>query len=130
MKMALDLDVINSSEDCIAAYDKDLRVLVWNNALATKYNIPPDKAIGTGLLELFPHIKDDFRVKCLKDAIAERKTFFFPNLPYHYEEMIYTQLITTVDEPSLGLCVISIVKDHKEGEIFKRSQLLSSAGLK
>ena len=130
MQKQLDFEKIDNSGDYIAAYDTDLKIVMWNNALARKYNIPAEKAIGTNLLDLFPHIKGDFRIKCLREALNEKKNFYFPNLPYHYENAIYTQVIVPVDDVTVGWCVLSIVRDHPEGEIHKREDILSGVGIK
>jgi PAS domain S-box-containing protein len=89
----LDTNKIEQSPDCISAYDSDLRILVWNAACEKKYGISKEEALSQNLLHLFPHIEEDYRVRCFRRSVQEQQSFFFPNLPLLYGAGIYSQLV-------------------------------------
>lgn len=124
MLKQIDLQKIETSPDYISGYDVQLNVVVWNQAIATKYSIPKADAIGRNIIELFPFIEGDFRLQCLRDSISEKKMFFFSALPYTNEDRIYTQLIIPGREEH-NFHVLSVVRDHKRSnELYLRTDLL------
>lgn len=122
MREEIDFSRIDDSTDCISGYDLQLNIVLWNKTIARKYNISEEQAVGKNLLELFPFIsKDDFRVKCLRQAMEEKKSFFFSYLPYIHSTGNYTQLIKPVNHHCR---VLNIVRDHEADEKYVREDLL------
>ncbi|MCD6064118.1 MAG: hypothetical protein K0R82_2029 [Flavipsychrobacter sp.] len=126
MQHPIDLQKIEESHDYISGYDYQLNIVIWNDAIARKYNIPKSKALGQNVLKLFPQVSaDDFRIKCLKESIADKKMFFFSALPYVFENRIYSQLILPGREHN-NFHVLSVVRDHVANELYLRTDLLNS----
>ncbi|WP_276135261.1 hypothetical protein [Polluticoccus soli] len=124
MHKQIDLQKIEQSPDYISGYDAQLNVVIWNQAIASKYNIAKADAIGRNIIDLFPFIVGDFRLQCLLDSISEKKMFFFSALPYTHEDRIYTQLIIPGKEEH-NFQVLSVVRDHKRhNELYLRTDLL------
>lgn len=121
----IDLKKIENSADCISGYDDHMKITIWNIAVAKKYGIDKEKALGSDLLELFPRIKDDFRVRCFRESARENKVFFFSALPYAYEQGFYTQLILP-DKQKKHFSVLSIVRNHTRNGHFLKKDLLDS----
>lgn len=105
----------------ISAYDRKLRVIAWNKLCEKKFSITARDALGKNLLEIFPDVDNDYRVKCLKECALEGKDFYFAGLPYLYTKGFYSQLIIKISEG-----VIMIACDHKENEKISRNQLLAA----
>lgn len=89
----LDADKIEQSSDCISAYDRDLKIIIWNKTCEEKYGIPKEEALSQNLLRLFPHIAQDYRVDCFRKSLQEGESFFFANLPLLYTTGVYSQVI-------------------------------------
>lgn len=122
---AFDTDKIEISTDYIAGYDRDLNIVVWNSAMAEKYGTSKDNALGRNLLDLFPHIHSDFRVRCYKETISFNKSFYFSKLPFVYEAGTYSQLIIPVMKDTLHFDgVISIIREHQGNETYIKTDLL------
>src|SRR4051812_37208382 len=63
----VDLSLVEFSPDFISGYDEHLNVVIWNPAIAEKYNVSKEEAIGKNLTAIFPRLKpDDFRLQCLR----------------------------------------------------------------
>lgn len=120
----LDLNIIDRSTDCISVYDEDLNIKVWNKAVEKKYGIGAAEAIGENLFDLFPHVKDDYRVRCMKEALAVNKNFYFTGLPYVYGNGTYTQVILPFENSSDERFVMNVVRDHSPNERILRADML------
>lgn len=108
----LDADKIEQSSDCISAYDKDLKIIIWNRACETKYGIPKEEALSRDLLGLFPHIAQDYRIGCFRRSLQNDESFFFANLPLLYTAGVYSQLILPLhNEQKEVVGSLSIVRD-------------------
>jgi PAS domain-containing protein len=123
MKKAIDISKVELSTDYISGYDADLKIVIWNTAVAKRYRIAKQDAIGRNLLELFPHLHDDFRVKCFKRTIHKKEEFFFPSLPYQFDKGIYTQLILP-QKGNKNFDVLSIVRNHVANERYSKTDVL------
>ena len=111
----LDMEKIDRSGDLIVIYDRELNFTHWNSSCENRFGFLKTDVIGQPLLKFFPQVDDDFRVKCLRDAISEEKSFFFTNLPYLYSKGYYSQLILplySIEIRPVG--VISIARDVEE----------------
>jgi PAS domain-containing protein len=119
----LDIEKIEQASDCIAGYDYSLRIVLWNNSLAKKYGISKEYALGKHVLELFPHVKGDYRLRSLQQSIEEDQVYFFPSLPYVFEPGLYSQLV--IPETLNGQAIVlSVVRDHVADEYFSKTDLL------
>lgn len=49
--------VLNSSNDAIAVFDKDLNYMLGNSKMEQQFNLSKDKYVGRPLLEVFPHLQ-------------------------------------------------------------------------
>jgi len=123
----LDINKVNQSIDCISMYDQDLVIMKWNRACEKRFRIESSHAVRKNLLDLFPHIKNDYRVACLRDSVKLGKSFYFPGLPFEFSEGYYTQLIMPLkDQFDLVWGTINIIRVHSyPGEVFSRADLLN-----
>lgn len=119
-----DAGKLENSPDCISAYNQDLMILIWNSACEKKYGIAKQEALGRNLLHLFPHIEDDYRVRCFRKSIQQEQSFFFPNLPYLYGKGLYTQVILPLrnaEQQVIGS--LNVVRDGEYRRIKKEDLL-------
>jgi PAS domain-containing protein len=119
----LDLLKIEQAEDFISGFDKEMKITVWNNAIATKYKISREQALGKILFHFFPGLENDFRIKCFQETLKEGKSFYFSKLPYSFESGFYTQLILPLHDRS-DIHALSIVRHHRTEEQFLKKDLL------
>jgi PAS domain-containing protein len=114
----LNYNVILKADECISAYDAHLNILIWNPSCEKKFGIPAEAAVGKNLFDLFPEIKNDFRVQCLQSAAVAGKSFFFPNMFYSYinSSSLYSQYIRPIKEGNKPVGAINIVRDHEKEE--------------
>jgi len=119
-----DMDKILQASDYISAYGQDMKIIIWNDAVAHKYKVSREDALGASLLHVFPDIQNDFRVKCFHEARGEGKSFYFSMLPYVYESGFYTQVIIPVYHQG-EVMALSVVRHHINEERFLKNDLLA-----
>jgi len=104
----LDYQKINTTSYMVSIYDHDLKVKFCKPLTEIKFSIPSVDSIGKCLTSLFPGYDKDFRFQVMKDAVTQRKSFYFPDLPYQYRQGSYSQLVIPVAE---GIAIISSDND-------------------
>jgi len=122
----LDMNKLRESEDMVVIYNTKLVIWFWNATLQNRYNITAEEAEGKNLLELFPYIKNDYRVHCLLECGESGKSFFFNNMPFEYAKGFYSQLIVPLKDNQENLFgVLNIIRTHKkDNEVHTRKSLL------
>lgn len=73
--------VIEHTPDAIVAYDRELRITLWNPAAERASGITQAQALGRRLVELFPNLHASERVRWLERALAG-EVLEAPELPY------------------------------------------------
>lgn len=113
---------IEQSTDCISAYDDDLTILIWNKACEKKYGVLKEEALGHNLLHLFPHVREDYRVACIRKCTQKEESFFFPNLPLLYGVGMYSQVILPLhNEEDEIIGSLNIVREGEYKRIKKNT---------
>jgi len=123
----LDINKLNGSEDCISIYNQQLVIMKWNPACEKAFRIEASKAVRSNLLDLFPQVKNDYRITCLRDSATSGKSFFFTSMPYEFSDGFYSQLILPMRDNSRAIWgTINIIHHHQTAaERYSRSDLLN-----
>src|SRR5688500_7535820 len=89
-----DFAKLHSSPHFVSIYNKELCFTILNDACAQRYNLDKEKVIGQSLFTVFPlTTESDYRVKCIKLAISEGRSFYFADLPYLYTDGHFSNVI-------------------------------------
>ena len=125
----LDDEKINNSADMVSIYDTDLLIKKWNPACERQFGIPAEMAINKTLEEIFPQyrLENDYRYTCLRDSVREGKSFYFPGLPYRYQNGLYYQTIVPLKcREGKIVGTLNVIRDHSLviGKISKRDLLV------
>jgi PAS domain-containing protein len=122
----LNLERVRNAKELISAYDEQLNITLWNPAVAKRMGIPEKDAIGKSLLQLYPHLAGDQRIKFLNIALQLDQSFYFPNMIYLYTQpfTFYTQYIQPQKTNGKVTGVINIVRDHLMEETFLPEEFL------
>ncbi|MCU7552033.1 PAS domain S-box protein [Chitinophagaceae bacterium LB-8] len=66
--------VVENNVDMIAAFDKELRVTVWNKAYEDIFGVPKRDILGKRLTDVFPYLENDVKTIYLKAALEGKET--------------------------------------------------------
>ncbi len=63
--------IVDSTEEGIVVYDKDLNYLVWNNPIAKITEVNNEQLLGRNVLEIFPDLKNNGMYHDLERVVKE-----------------------------------------------------------
>jgi PAS domain S-box-containing protein len=64
--------IINSSSDCIAVFDTELRIIEWNQKCEEFYKVAKKEVLGKKIDSIFPNVRNTERVRNLQLALEGR----------------------------------------------------------
>jgi PAS domain S-box-containing protein len=73
--------VVENNVDMIAAFDKQLRVTVWNKAYEDMFGVSKQEMMGKKLTDVFPYLENDIKIVYLKAALEGKETI---RKEFHY----------------------------------------------
>lgn len=62
-------NVVESLRDGLVVLDRDGRVVAWNRAMETRYDIPAEEVLGKGFLECFPNLRREGLVEPIEGVL-------------------------------------------------------------
>lgn len=66
--------LVESSQDGIFAYDKDIRCTIWNKAMEQISGVPREAVLGRKALSVFPFLESTGEGDCLRNATKDKTT--------------------------------------------------------
>lgn len=107
----LSLPELQDGTAIVNAFDKQHRILAWNEGCEKLFGIKKEMAIGSRLEDLLPHIKGDAKLRNLDRAFQGQKIHIlnekYNNIDGYYEQ----KLIPIKDETGKVYAVVNIVRN-------------------
>lgn len=131
--------ILDSSEDLIAAYDNDMRIIAYNKKCVDTYHLAKGEVLGKVFYEVFPYLKNTkghadllkaLNGKIVKNEIAKAKqqNFYFQNyiVPLRTaENQVYGAVAIARDVTDI-VSVTEKIKNVNQELIDKNEALLKS----
>jgi PAS domain-containing protein len=95
----------------INAFDKEHKVLFWNNRCASHFGIPPEAALGKKLEDVLPWVKTDEKLLYIDRALMG-KSMQVLKVGFRMKQGYYEQRIYPVkDKAGKVVAALNIVED-------------------
>lgn len=107
--------LIDSSVDRIMAFDRELKIMVWNKACEQLSKISRDKILGKHLLEQFPKMKENKKLLEGIHKTLDGNTVYLPSEDGIYNDGYFdVHFIPIRNEHDQVYSVLSIIRDISE----------------